>query len=221
LTAGSDTPAGAGNGDPSDRTSYHVRMAEAGDPDSLEWVVRRFSPVLLVQARFRLGSRLRRVVDPEDLVDEVWAIALRRLPELGSKAGRKTPVLLRFLTTTLLNRVNDLVKTEIKGPRGRRETARDTSATSDPLAAIPSGSKGIVSSILAHERDEALEAALAGLDPVDREVILLRAIEQNSGATVARLVDTTEKAVSMRYRRALDRLRAALPESIFDEVDDA
>ena len=110
----------AGRGTAPDLTSFHVERAEAGDGVSLEWVVRRFSAVLLAQARYRIGTRLRAIVEPEDLVSEVWAVTLPRLGELGSREGRKTPVLLKFLTTTLLNRVNDLVKTEIKGPRGRR-----------------------------------------------------------------------------------------------------
>jgi RNA polymerase sigma factor (sigma-70 family) len=206
---------------PADPTSFHVQRAETGDPVSLEWVVRRFSPVLLAQAKFRLGARLRTLIDPEDLVSEVWAIALRRLAELGTRDGRKTPVLLRFLTTTLLNRVNDLVKTEIKGPRGRHRPAPGDAVVSDALAAIPAESKSIISSILSRERDDALTTAIDGLDPLDKQVVFLRGIEQNSGATVARLLDTTEKAVSMRYRRALGRLRVLLPDSIFSELDHA
>jgi RNA polymerase sigma factor (sigma-70 family) len=211
----------SGSGFPTDATSFHVQRAETGDRVSLEWVVRRFSPVLLAQARFRLGARLRTLTDPEDLVSEVWAITLRRLAELGARDGRKTPVLLRFLTTTLLNRVNDLVKTEIKGPRGRHRAARGASGASDDLDAIAAESKCIISSILSRERDDALSAAIAGLDPLDQSVVFLRGIEQNSGATVARLLETTEKAVSMRYRRALERLRLLLPDSIFSELDEA
>jgi RNA polymerase sigma factor (sigma-70 family) len=206
---------------PTDPTSFHVQRAETGDPVSLEWVVRRFSPVLLAQARFRLGARLRTLTDPEDLVSEVWAIALRRLVELGMRDGRKTPVLLRFLTTTLLNRVNDLVKSEIKRPRGQHRPAPGDSGASDALAAIPAESHSIISSILSRERDDALAAAIAGLDPLDQKVVFLRGIEQNSGATVAQLLATTEKAVSMRYRRALERLKLLLPDSIFSELDEA
>jgi RNA polymerase sigma factor (sigma-70 family) len=208
----------AANGDEQgDPTSIHVQRAEAGDAASLEWVVRRFSPVLLAQARFRLGARLRAHVEPEDLVSEVWAIALGRLAALGTGLGRRTPVLLKFLTTTLLHRVNDLVKVEIKGPRGRR--AGGDGAAADPLASLSAESRGIVSAVLARERDAALTAALAQLDAQDREVILLRGIEQNSGAVVAQLLQVSEKAVSMRYRRALERLRTLLPGSIFDDLD--
>jgi len=122
---------------------------------------------------------------------------------------------------TSSNRVNDLVKAEIKGPRGRHRHAPGDSDASNVLAAIPAESESIISSILSRERDDALAAAIAGLDPLDQKVVILRGIEQNSGATVARLLETTEKAVSMRYRRALDRLRLLLPGSIFDELDES
>src|SRR5262245_47363366 len=109
-----------GSADAGDLTSFHVQRAESGDAESLDWIVRRLSPLLLAQADFRLGPRLRRLHDPEDLVSTVWAITLPRLGELGAREGRKTPVLLSFLTTTLLNRVNGWVKTDIAGPRGRQ-----------------------------------------------------------------------------------------------------
>jgi RNA polymerase sigma factor (sigma-70 family) len=212
------TPVDRPSAQEGDLTSFHVQRAESGDVASLEWIVRRFSPLLLVQAGFRLGARLRALVEPDDLVAEVWAIALPRLRELGEREGRKTPVLLKFLTTTLLNRVNDMVRTEIVGPRGRRIGTTGGPSEPDVLGAVAADTTSVVSAILARERDELVHRALLELDDADREVIVLRAIEQNSGATVGRTLGITEKAVSMRYRRALDRLRARIPESVFDEL---
>jgi DNA-directed RNA polymerase specialized sigma24 family protein len=59
-----------------------------------------------------------------------------------------------------------------------------------------------------------LEARAGRLTP-----LLLRGIEQQSHQTVALLLDLTPQAVSMRFTRALDRLREQLPGSIFDELD--
>jgi RNA polymerase sigma-70 factor, ECF subfamily len=202
-------------GDSADLTSFHVRRAESGDRASLEWVVERFSPLLLAQAKFRLGERLRRIHEPEDLVDEIWAITLPKLEALGGRDGRHAPVLLRFLATTLLNRVNDLVRAEITGPRGRLQAGSETGASVGRVAA---DTTGVVTSIVRRERDGAVARVLDELDPDDREIIVLRAIEQNSGAEVAFILGLSEKPVSMRYRRALDRLKARLPSSVFDEV---
>jgi RNA polymerase sigma factor (sigma-70 family) len=210
-------PGQDGAGASGDLTSFHVLRAEQGDVASLEWVVRRFSPLLLAQAEFRLGPRLRRLWEPEDLVGEVWAITLPRLGGLARREGRKTPVLLRFLTTTLLNRIIGLVKKEVTGPRGRQVLDGKAEAE-DILAGLPSDSSGVVTSAVRRERDGTVTTVLAGLEPEDREIIVLRGIEQNPGATVAVLLGISEAAVSMRYHRALERLRKRLPSSVFEEL---
>lgn len=49
-------------------TTPHVRRAIGGDHASMGWLVERFSPLLLLQAEYRLGRTLRGRFDPEDLV---------------------------------------------------------------------------------------------------------------------------------------------------------
>jgi DNA-directed RNA polymerase specialized sigma24 family protein len=58
------------------------------------------------------------------------------------------------------------------------------------------------------------------LDDIDRQVVILRGIEQQSNATVGLLLEMEPKTVSKRYHRALDRLRALMPGSVFDEFDE-
>ena len=55
-----------------------------------------------------------------------------------------------------------------------------------------------------------LETALAGMDEDDREMILMRHFEQLSNQEVAAMLSLTEAAASMRYLRALRRLRKFL-----------
>src|SRR5262245_40615244 len=50
--------------DPDAVTSIHVQRAKHGDEASLDWIVRRFTPLLLAQARYRLGASLRAHYDP-------------------------------------------------------------------------------------------------------------------------------------------------------------
>jgi len=90
-------------------TTRIVRGAREGDPLALGQMVERFTPWLLVQARYRLGGRLKHLCDPEDLVNDVWAVAFPRLRGLDARDGRYTPVLVRFLSTTLLHRLEDLI----------------------------------------------------------------------------------------------------------------
>ena len=53
----------------------------------------------------------------------------------------------------------------------------------------------------------ALEAAIETMKPIDREVIVLRHFEQLDNKEVAEVLGVTQKASSIRYIRAITRLR--------------
>ena len=211
--------------DPRDETSVHVRRAEAGNGKSLQWVVERFSPLLLAQANYRMGAKLRAFYDVDDLVNDVWAIALPRLAELGAREGRSTPVLVRFLATTLLHRVQKLLKRYIAESRRTRAGGNvesdgdgDSAREKRPIENLAAQTSGVVTHAVRRELQGVVASALAELEPRDREILLLRGLEQNSNGTVALLLGLAPSAVTMRYRRALERLRARLPGSVFDQL---
>jgi RNA polymerase sigma-70 factor, ECF subfamily len=64
--------------------------------------------------------------------------------------------------------------------------------------------------LLRKELRERVRTALAGLPDADREVLVLRYLEQLSTAEIADVLEVGEGAVKMRHRRALDRLSRAL-----------
>lgn len=196
-------------------TTMHVRGAIAGNRESLDWVVTRLSPLLLAHASYRLGPLLRNSCDPHDLVSEAWLVALPRLAELPSRSGRYTPVLLRFLSTTIVNKVLSLARAH-----ARRGADRASAMTAfDPLDELPAETSGVITAAVRRERWDRVREALDGLDDADREVILLRGIEQLSPAAIAVQLDSTAAAIARRYQRAVGKLRARLPGSIFDELD--
>jgi RNA polymerase sigma-70 factor (ECF subfamily) len=57
---------------------------------------------------------------------------------------------------------------------------------------------------------ERVRAALARLPESDREVLVLRYLEELATAEVAAVLGISEAAVKMRHRRALDRLSRLL-----------
>ena len=184
-----------------------------GDSESLESVVRRLSPLLLAAAEYRLGAALRTHVDPEDLVNEAWLVALPKLGALNERDGRMTPVLLKYLTTTINYRINHLLRRRIRGPV-------KPSADRDWLAQVPTEASGVITQALRHESLGTVRECLDELGTQDREIILLRGIEQNTSKTVAVLIGLTVAAVDKRYSRALKRLRERLPKSAFCDLHD-
>jgi len=198
-------------------TSNHVRRAIEGDLDALDQLVARLSPLLLAHARYRMGPILRRQCDPEDLVHEAWLVALPRLAGLGERDGRHTPVLLRFLSTTIMHLVRNLARKHVLGTGAG--TGQHADDEPDPVQQIPAEQSGIVTKAVRAEVSTEVHRQLDRLDDVDRQVVILRGIEQQSNATVGLLLEMEPKTVSKRYHRALDRLRTLMPGSVFDEFD--
>ncbi len=194
-------------------TTQHVRGALAGDAASVEWMVARFSPLLLAQAAHRLRGPLGRRFDPEDIVQDVWSRALPRLKAVTPRDGRFTPVVLRFLATTLLNRMNSLMQVHLRGGNARTgeiDAIGGECISDDATQAVDRALRG--------ERESAVRKAIEEMSEDDRAVVVLRGIEQNPLADVALLLEENPNTIAVRYRRALARLREALPKSIFDEL---
>jgi RNA polymerase sigma factor (sigma-70 family) len=189
-----------------------VRRARRGDSESVAWLVERFAPLLMAQATYRLRDLPRSLYDAEDLVQDAWIAALPRLPDLPARDTRYTPVLMRFLSTALLNRSNTLLQKHVMG-----KPLRDT--TTGVLSKLVEQTSAVVSRTARSEAYAALRTALDELSARDQEIVVLRGIEQNRNETVAKLLDLKPNTVAVRYRRALERLRKKLSGSVFDELD--
>lgn len=197
-----------------DQTTFHVRAAKSGDSDSLTWIVKRFSPLLLIQARYRLNGPLLRIVDPEDLVQELWSVAIQRLPDLDVRSGRHTPVLIRFLSTTLLQLTNNLARKQLRRSKGEI-LGDDFLPANHAFREVVSG---VVSRLARKELSDKLLEAIEELDDDDKQVVVLRAIEQLPNKLVAEMIGETPNAVSLRYGRAMERLKSKLGSTILDEL---
>ena len=209
--------ASAAASDRPDPTSVCIAGAVAGSASSRDLLIERFTPVLLVQARYRLQTV--RGAEPEDVVQEVWAAALPRLRDLAARDGRWTPVVLKFLSVILLRTVNDLLRRNLRrrgGDIGRGGTG-DTAG--DLLAGVPAEVTGIVTRLSRADRGCQVQQVLQQLPADEREVVVLRGIEQLPNRDVARLLGVDDSVVTRRYQRALQRLRELLPGSVFDELE--
>jgi len=198
-------------------TSFHLQRARKGDEESLAWLVVRLTPLLRVQARYRVQGALRRLYSPDDLVNEVWLIALPRMADLIPRDGHCTPVLLRFLATTLLNIANNHLTRYL---RTDARTVRSGSTSRSPglSRGLPSLATSVLGSVTRNEAQELLEDALEGLEADERELLVLRGIEQHANQEVADRLGIEPSTATRRYQRVLGKLQARLPGSIFDEL---
>ena len=74
-------------------TTLHVRQAVAGDLDSQSWIIERFTPLLLAQARYRSGVETlitlldRRPTRATSLVEAVLRFEEHIQPTLRAVSG--------------------------------------------------------------------------------------------------------------------------------------
>ena len=204
-----DTNPLAGDGNP---TTFHVRAAIRGDGQSVEWIVRRFTPILMAQAEYRLDARVRAVIGPDDLVNEVWLRALPRLSEFAVPGGeRATPPVVGFLSRILLNQINNLYRKMIRGKPERDDIDGETHLGS-------AESRQMISRVIESEERSVVDECIAELSDSDREILVLRGIEHNSNQEIAVLLGIEPNTAAVRYRRALDKVRRRLPRGILDEL---
>jgi RNA polymerase sigma factor (sigma-70 family) len=201
-------------------TSIHVRRAAANDRASLAWLVSRFTPLLLCQAHQRLTPSLRSLYDADDVVADVWMTVLGALPRLVPSQGSMTVALLRYAGTVLIHRIRDLLEKHVINKPTTTRLASPDSSVGIPAAAIAPDAREIVSLVISEERSGLVWSVLSELDPKDREILVLRGIEGRPHKEIGALLAISAENAMARYHRALQRLRARLPSSVFDELGD-
>ncbi len=199
-------------------TQELLSQARRGEAEAVERLLAAHREPLRRMIGMRLDPALAARIDASDVVQDVLLEAHRRLGDYLRDPAMPFHLWLRHIA-------KDHV---IDAHRLHRQAQRRSLDREQPL--VPAGladhsSFELAGQILDQELTPAsaairrelqrrLDAAIAALDADDREVILLRHGEQLSNQEVAAALGLTEAAASMRYLRAVRRLRAALlPES--------
>jgi RNA polymerase sigma-70 factor (ECF subfamily) len=193
-----------------DQLLERVRNADADARNSL---LRRHRERLRSLIALRIDPRLRARIDPSDVVQESLAEADRRLAEYLDH-----PVLpfYPWLRGLALERLAQLYRRHILSQKRGigREERRLSGLPDDSMRQLAERLEAHGSSPSARERREdlrqRLEKALARLKESDREVIVLRHLEQFSVRDIAAVLGISEGAVKVRHARALERLRKLL-----------
>ncbi len=169
----------------------------------------------------RLDQRLRGRIDPSDVLQEAFLQAAQAWPKYLERPDQPVFHWLRWLTgmtLQLLHRQHLGVQARDAGREVQMLDRPWPEATSAALAAQLLGrdTRPSVAAIRA-ERQRRLQAALNAMDPLDRDVLVLRHFEELTNAEVAREFQLQQSAASKRYIRALHRLKeimASLPGGI-------
>ncbi len=187
---------------------------KCGDRDALAGLFSQHWQRLWRMVNFRMDRRLLGRVDADDVLQEAYLAAADRLQHYRDDSSSSPFVWLRMLVLQTLTDVHrHHLGAEMRDPDREVDllACRYPVSTTAALAAQLVGNA--TSPSQAAVRAETLnqvEQVIAAMDPLDREVLALRHFEELGNSEVAEVLGIQQKTASIRYVRALKRLRAIL-----------
>ncbi len=198
------------------KTQELLDQARQGQETAVNYLMDRHRNALKRMIQMRLDRKIQQRVDVSDIVQDVLIEANRRLKSYLEEGTMPFHLWLRHIARDRI----------IDAHRRHRASAK-RSVDREYSLAVPSGqdhsSIHLAAQLGDHELTPAaaalrkelavhVENALTKLDESDCEVIVMRHYEQLTNQEVASALGLTEPAASMRYLRAIRRLRVILGE---------
>jgi RNA polymerase sigma-70 factor (ECF subfamily) len=197
-----------------------LHRAEQGDLAARQQLLVRYQKRLRQMIAVRMDYRLAARLDPSDVVQETLAAAIQQLSDYFHH--RPLPFY-PWLRQLACDRLAELHRWHIQ--TRKRSITREARCAPE----LPEESAlNLADRLLARgsspsarlRRDEEcrrVQAALAQLAEHDREVLVLRHLEQLSTREIAAVLGITEGAVYTRHLRALERIRILLGGKLGEE----
>ncbi len=191
-----------------------IDRAAEGDEAALAELFVRFRERLRRIVQLRLDQRLQGRVDTSDVLQETYMDLSERLPRFARDRSIPFFLWLRLVLGERLARVHrhhlgtsmrDAGR-EVSIHRGAMPQASSESLAAQLLGRLTSVSRAVARAEIRLKLQQCLDA----MDPIDREVIVLRHFEELRNDEVAQLVGLSVSAASKRYLRALLKLKGAL-----------
>ena len=211
-----------GNAFPADERQLFQRAA-GGDEDARAGWIESHRERLLRIIALRLDARVRRRVDPSDVLQDATLEAIRRFDEC--LADPSVPPFL-WLRGLVMQRVALAHREHLKV--GKRDVRREVQAgrahsygpsSVDLAAHLVSGRTTPSQAAIRRETRASIRQALEEMDPLDREVLILRHFEQLKNVDAAMCLGIAPAAATKRYQRALQRLGGLLKAGRISEQD--
>jgi RNA polymerase sigma-70 factor (ECF subfamily) len=194
-------------------TEELLRRCSQGDDQATQKLFERHRGQLARMVSVRMDPRVRGRIDPSDVIQEALAAAVDRLPKYMTERPIPFYPWLRQIAWEKLvqqhNRHLRAAKRSVR--REKQEPLQISDASAIALADCLLGPTSSPSArAIRDELRERIRRALAALAEPDRELLLLRYLEQMPSKEIASLMNCTEAAVNMRQMRALERIRRIL-----------
>jgi RNA polymerase sigma-70 factor (ECF subfamily) len=173
----------------------------------------KFRNYLRFLARLQLDPRLKGKLDPSDVVQEALATAHRQLP--GYLSARPLPFY-PWLRRIACDRLADLHRRHLRAKKRTVQREERLGLSDDSAIALArqllSPGASHLGQLIRRELLTRIHAALARLSPINREVLILRHLEELDTAETAAVLGISQSAAKLRHLRALERIQKLLRE---------
>ncbi|RCS52938.1 RNA polymerase factor sigma-70 [Bremerella cremea] len=204
-----------------DKTQQLLDGARNGDTSARDALLQRHRDSLRRMIEMRLDRRIQQRVDASDIVQEVLVDANRRLVDYLENPKMPFHLWLRHMAK---DRIIDAHRRHRVS--GKRSVDREQNlnvgfnmdqSSVDLAAQLCDHNATPGAAATMQELHIRFQAAIEELEDQDREVVIMRHFEQLSNQDVAAALDLTPAAASMRYLRAIRRLRSLLGPTAHDD----
>lgn len=201
------------NRPPDPPTSYLARDAKDGDADRFARLYDRVAPAVFAWATLRIRPSVRALVDPEDVVQEVWCRALRRFHTFDAENAPFRPWVFRMANNVLLEAFKALRGHPV--PRGGADGS--TSRKLLAMEGVPDEATSISRKVSRHEGLNRFLEQVMTLSQEDRRLLLYRGLEGLAHCEVAERIGVGEDTVRKRWQRLRTHLETlGVPEELFE-----
>jgi RNA polymerase sigma-70 factor (ECF subfamily) len=208
-----------------EHTQELLADAKQGDEQAIDLLLDRHRDSLRKMIGMRLDQKIMRRVDVSDVVQDVLVEANRRLqdylkdPVMGFHLWIRQIAKDRIIDAHRRHRVSAKRSIDREQPM----TAPGPVDQSTIELAAQLSDPELTPAAAATQRELALQIqnSISKLGEKDREIILMRHYEQLSNQDIAASLNLSEPAASMRYLRALKKLRRVIDEETAEDDSDA
>lgn len=199
------------------QTEQLIAQAKGGDASAVNQLMDRHRNSLRQLIRMRLDNKIQKRVDVSDVVQDVLVEANRRLTRYMDNPVMPFHLWLRQIAKDRIIDAHRRHRVSAKRSVDREQqlvAPRGYDQSSIQLAALIGDSKLTpAAAALQKELARKVEQAIANLEEKDCEIIVMRHYEHLTNQEIGQLLGLSEPAASMRYLRAIRRLKQILNEN--------
>jgi RNA polymerase sigma-70 factor (ECF subfamily) len=205
----------AADGDPRElETRELARAAHAGDAARFGELYERIAPALYAWADIRIRPELKKWVDPQDVVQEVWCRAWRIFASFDPEQASFRYWVFRIAKNVLLEAFRKLDDPALRASAPPAEFRALT------LADVPDSATAISHRVAREEGLKLFSGWVQSLDEDDRLLLVHHGLEGLSQAEVADRLQINREAVAKRWQRLVQRLAdQRLPRDLLAAVE--